>query len=87
VIFNWTPNFTDADGFVFIEFPPFFQGCRMEDGGSLETTGCGSPIGWLKKAAHIKFQSHIHLHISSIQKWNLHQVTLVKWLTTLITVV
>jgi glycine betaine/proline transport system substrate-binding protein len=55
VIFNWTPNFTDAEGFVFIEFPPFFQGCRMEDGGSLETTGCGSPIGWLKKAAHIKF--------------------------------
>ena len=33
VIFNWTPNFTDAEGFVFIEFPPFFQGCRMEDGG------------------------------------------------------
>jgi glycine betaine/proline transport system substrate-binding protein len=27
----------------------------MEDGGTLETTGCGSPIGWLKKAAHIKF--------------------------------
>ena len=55
VIFNWTPNFTDAEGFTFIEFPPFFQGCRMEDGGTLETTGCGSPIGWLKKAAHIKF--------------------------------
>ena len=55
VIFNWTPNFTDAEGFVFIEFPEFFQGCRLEDGGSLETTGCGSPIGWLKKAAHIKF--------------------------------
>ena len=55
VIFNWTPNFTDAEGFVFIEFPPFYQGCRIEDGGSVETTGCGSPIGWLKKAAHIKF--------------------------------
>ena len=55
VIFNWTHNFTDAEGFVFIEFPEFFQGCRLEDGGSLETTGCGSPIGWLKKAAHIKF--------------------------------
>ena len=55
MIFNWTPNFTDAEGFVFIEFPEFFQGCRLEDGGSLETTGCGSPIGWLKKAAHIKF--------------------------------
>jgi glycine betaine/proline transport system substrate-binding protein len=55
VIFNWSPNFTDAKGFTFIEFPPFEQGCRMEDGGSVETTGCGSPIGWLKKAAHIKF--------------------------------
>ncbi|MDB4234003.1 glycine/betaine ABC transporter substrate-binding protein [Alphaproteobacteria bacterium] len=55
VIFNWTPNFTDAEGFTFIEFPPFSQGCRIEDGGSVETTGCGSPIGWLKKAANIKF--------------------------------
>ena len=27
----------------------------MENGGTLETTGCGSPKGWLKKAAHIKF--------------------------------
>jgi glycine betaine/proline transport system substrate-binding protein len=54
VIFNWTPNFTDAEGFTFIEFPAFTQGCRIEDGGSVETTGCGSPIGWLKKAAHIK---------------------------------
>jgi glycine betaine/proline transport system substrate-binding protein len=54
VIFNWTPNFTDAEGFTFIEFPPFFQGCRIEDGGSVDSTGCGSPIGWLKKAAHIK---------------------------------
>ena len=55
VIFNWTPNFTDAEGFTFIEFPEFYQGCRIEDGGSVETTGCGSPIGWLKKAANIKF--------------------------------
>ena len=55
VIFNWTPNFTDAEGFTFIEFPKFYQGCRIEDGGSVETTGCGSPIGWLKKAANIKF--------------------------------
>jgi len=55
VIFNWTPNFTDAEGFTFIEFPAFSQGCRIEDGGSVETTGCGSPIGWLKKAANIKF--------------------------------
>jgi ABC-type proline/glycine betaine transport system substrate-binding protein len=38
-----------------IEFPPFFQGCRIEDGGTMETAGCGSPVGWLKKGAHIKF--------------------------------
>ena len=55
VIFNWSPNFTDAAGFTFIDFPPYFEGCRIENGGTLETTGCGSPKGWLKKAAHIKF--------------------------------
>ena len=55
VIFNWSPNFTDAAGFTFIDFPPYFEGCRMENGGTVETTGCGSPKGWLKKAAHIKF--------------------------------
>ena len=55
IIFNWSPYFTDAAGFTFIEFPPYFEGCRLEQGGSLETTGCGSPKGWLKKAAHIKF--------------------------------
>ena len=55
VIFNWSPNFTDAAGFTFIDFPPYFEGCRLENGGTLETTGCGSPKGWLKKAAHIKF--------------------------------
>jgi glycine betaine/proline transport system substrate-binding protein len=55
VIFNWSPNFTDAAGFTFIDFPPYFEGCRLENGGTLETTGCGSPKGWLKKAAYIKF--------------------------------
>lgn len=55
VIFNWSPNFTDADGFTFIEFPPYEDGCRLSDGGSLSTTGCGSPKGWLKKAAHYRF--------------------------------
>ena len=55
IIFNWSPNFTDAAGVTFIDFPPYFEGCRLEQGGSLETTGCGSPKGWLKKAAHIKF--------------------------------
>ncbi len=38
--FNWTPNFTDADGFVFIEWPPFYPGCRKQDGGDSK---CGSP--------------------------------------------
>ena len=55
VIFNWSPNFTDVAGFTFIDFPPYFEGCRMENGGTVETTGCGSPKGFLKKAAHIKF--------------------------------
>ena len=52
VIFNWTPNFTDAEGFTFIEFPPYFDGCRKADGGD---GSCGSPKGWLKKAANYKF--------------------------------
>lgn len=55
IIFNWSPNFTDAEGFTFIEFPPYFDGCRLADGGTLETTGCGSPPGWLKKGANYKF--------------------------------
>ena len=52
IIFNWTPNFTDADGFAFIEFPPYYDGCRKSDGGDGK---CGSPKGWLKKAANYKF--------------------------------
>jgi len=52
VIFNWTPNFTDADGFVFIEFPPHKAGCRIADGGDGK---CGSPKGWLKKAINADF--------------------------------
>jgi glycine betaine/proline transport system substrate-binding protein len=55
IIFNWSPNFTDASGFTFIKFPPYFDGCRIADGGSLATTGCGSPSGWLKKGANYKF--------------------------------
>ena len=54
VVFNWTPNFTDAEGFSFIEFPPYYDGCRIADVGDLSTTGCGSPVGWLRKAAHYK---------------------------------
>ena len=52
IIFNWTPNFTDAAGFSFIEFPEYFAGCRAADGGD---GSCGSPKGWLKKAANYKF--------------------------------
>lgn len=52
ITFNWTPNFTDADGFVFIEFPEFKDGCRKADGGD---GSCGSPKGWLKKAANYRF--------------------------------
>ena len=52
ITFNWTPNFTDAEGFTFIEFPAYTDGCRKEDGGD---GSCGSPKGWLKKAAHYKF--------------------------------
>lgn len=52
ITFNWTPNFTDADGFVFIEFPGYTEGCRVADGGD---GSCGSPKGWLKKAANYKF--------------------------------
>ena len=52
VVFNWTPNFTDAEGFAFIEWPPYYLGCRKQDGGDSK---CGSPIGWLKKAANYKF--------------------------------
>jgi len=52
ITFNWTPNFTDADGFAFIEFPPYEDGCRVDDGGD---GSCGSPKGWLKKAANYKF--------------------------------
>jgi len=52
IIFNWTPNFTDAEGFTFIEFPEYTDGCRTVDGGD---GACGSPKGWLKKAANADF--------------------------------
>lgn len=51
ITFNWTPNFTDAEGFVFIKFPEYTDGCRVADGGD---GSCGSPVGWLKKAANYK---------------------------------
>ena len=49
IIFNWTPNFTDGAGFTFIQFPPYFDGCRPADGGDGK---CGSPDGYLKKAVN-----------------------------------
>jgi glycine betaine/proline transport system substrate-binding protein len=52
IVFNWTPNFTDKEGFSFIKWPPYYSGCRKQDGGDSK---CGSPIGWLKKAANYKF--------------------------------
>ena len=62
VIFNWTPNFTDGEGFTFIEFPPYKDGCRKADGGE---GACGSPKGWLKKAASYKFpKTHPHAYMT-----------------------
>ena len=52
VIFNWSPNFTDAAGFTFIDFPPYTDGCRPVDGGDGK---CGSPDGYLKKAVNENF--------------------------------
>ena len=52
IIFNWSPNFTDREGFTMINFPPYYNGCRPEDGGD---GACGSPNGYIKKAASIKF--------------------------------
>ncbi|MFD1007478.1 MULTISPECIES: ABC transporter substrate-binding protein [Oceanisphaera] len=51
VVFNWSPNFTDAgDGGSFVEFPKYSDGCKKSDGGDGK---CGSPpAGWLKKAAY-----------------------------------
>ncbi len=52
IIFNWTPNFTDGAGFTFIDFPPYYDGCRPVDGGDGK---CGSPDGYLKKAVSEKW--------------------------------
>ena len=49
IIFNWTPNFTDGAGFTFIDFPPYYDGCRPVDGGDGK---CGAPDGYLKKAVN-----------------------------------
>lgn len=65
IIFNWTPNFTDAEGFTFIEFPSYYEGCRKADGGDGK---CGSPRGWLKKAANYKFpKTHPVAYLAFLQ--------------------
>ena len=59
VIFNWSPNFTDAlYGGQFVEFPPFEDACLTDPswGPNPNATGdCGRSVGgYLKKAAHYK---------------------------------
>ncbi len=51
VVFNWSPNFTDAlYGGDFVKFPDYYDGCKLSDGGDGK---CGSPpAAWLKKAAN-----------------------------------
>lgn len=51
VVFNWSPNFTDAlYGGEFVKFPDYYDGCKKSQGGDGK---CGSPpAAWLKKAAH-----------------------------------
>ena len=53
VVFNWSPNFTDAVyGGDFVAFPPWTEGCKKSEGGDGK---CGSPpAGWLKKVAYYK---------------------------------
>ncbi len=52
IIFNWTPNFTDREGFTMIKFPEYSEGCSKIDGGDGR---CGSPKGKIRKAASKKF--------------------------------
>ena len=56
VMFNWSPNFTDAlYGGSFIEFPAFDEKCKTDASWGINpnaTNDCGSPAGgYLKKAA------------------------------------
>ncbi len=56
VMFNWSPNFTDAlYGGSFIEFPAFHEKCKTDASWGVNpsaTNDCGSPAGgYLKKAA------------------------------------
>jgi len=56
VVFNWSPNFTDAlYGGAFVEFPAFDEKCKTDASWGINpdaTNDCGSPAGgYLKKAA------------------------------------
>ena len=56
VLFNWSPNFTDAlYGGQFVEFPTFHKKCKTDASWGINpnmTHDCGSPPGgYLKKAA------------------------------------
>ena len=56
VVFNWSPNFTDAlYGGAFVEFPAFHDRCKTDASWGINpdmTSDCGSPAGgYLKKAA------------------------------------
>ena len=56
VMFNWSPNFTDAHyGGQFVEFPAFHEKCETDKAWGINpnmTHDCGSPAGgYLKKAA------------------------------------
>lgn len=52
IIFNWSPNFTDQEGFTFIDFPPYYEGCHPLEGGDGK---CGSPVSDLKKIVNKNF--------------------------------
>ena len=67
IIFNWTPNFTDREGFTMINFPKYTEGCSKVEGGEGR---CGSPKGLLKKAASTKFIEKYPDAFKAFQKIN-----------------
>ena len=77
IIFNWTPNFTDGAGFTFIDFPPYYDGCRPVDGGDGK---CGAPDGYLKKLLTRTFQKLTQQLQLCSRNYLLTQVKLEQWL-------
>ena len=67
IIFNWTPNFTDREGFTMINFPEYNEGCSIVEGGDGR---CGSPKGSLKKIASTKFVEKYPKAFKAFQKIN-----------------